>query len=236
MVGFIKKKSGAQESINNMNTFLKKEFDSLGYITEEIVPGLLLVKDFISKQEIDQYLDIVNATAEETWFLLYKNNLKNFCMEKFGRDDVENLVAEGKFEVTLGWEDKVLNVSSFDIDMVVASRLRKAVESADSSLELSGFGTIQRMQSGVRLVSHTDEHTDPSIKYAAVIYLNNDYNDGEIFFENKEIALKPDPGSLLLFPGNEEFKHGVNYVGDGPVRYVLPGFIKVKDFYKHNRY
>ena len=31
-------------------------------------------------------------------------------MQKFGRDDVENLVEEGKFEITQNWEDKNFNI------------------------------------------------------------------------------------------------------------------------------
>jgi hypothetical protein len=217
-------------------TFLKKEFDERGYSSREVVPGLLLIEDFISQEEISDYFHIIDSTDEQTWFIHYRNNLKDFCMLKFGRDDVENLVAEGKFEITHNWEDKTLKVFSTEIDMKVSSRFKEILNIADNTLELSGFGTIQRMQEGVQLTPHTDQHTDPSIKYAAVLYLNDDYSDGEIFFENKGVELKPLPGSLLVFPGNEEFKHGVRHVGKGPIRYVLPGFIKVRGFYKNNKY
>jgi hypothetical protein len=39
-----------------------------------------------------------------------------------------------------------------------------------------------------------------------------------------------------MFPGTDEFNHGVKHVGDGPIRYVMPGFIKVADFYEKNKY
>lgn len=219
-----------------MDTFLKKQFEQSGFDVEVICNEILLIKNFISQEEIDEYFKIINKTNEEEWFIHYTNNLKIFCMEKFGRDDVENLVKEGKFEVTLGWEDKVLAVYDYDIDKNISNRFRQILSLADESLELSGFGTLQRMKEGVELKSHTDQHTDNSIKYAAVLYLNNDYVDGEIFFENKNIELKPEPGTVLVFPGNDEFKHGVKHVAKGPIRYVLPGFIKVKDFYKNNKY
>jgi hypothetical protein len=41
---------------------------------------------------------------------------------------------------------------------------------------------------------------------------------------------------MLFFPGNEEYEHGVRHVGEGPIRYVLVGFIKENDHYKKNRY
>ena len=86
------------------------------------------------------------------------------------------------------------------------------------------------MQEGVQLKSHTDQHTDPSIKYAAILYLNDDYADGTLFFKNKDIDLRPKPRDLLVFPGNEEYEHGVRFVGAGPVRYVLVRFVKVREF------
>jgi hypothetical protein len=157
-------------------------------------------------------------------------------MEKFGRDDVENLVAEGKFEITQNWEDKNFNITSFDIYSKIYKRLSSLVEKEENSLMLSGFATIQRMQEGVELKAHTDQDTDPSIRYAAILYLNEEYSGGEIFFPNRDIELKPKPRSLLLFPGTKEYNHGVKHVGPGPIRYVLVGFIKVKNFYLDNKY
>jgi hypothetical protein len=66
--------------------------------------------------------------------------------------------------------------------------------------------------------------------------LNEEYSKGELFFSNHNIELKPKQGSLLLFPGTEDYNHGVRHVGPGPIRYVLVGFIKVKNFYENNKY
>jgi hypothetical protein len=110
------------------------------------------------------------------------------------------------------------------------------VVKADPELILSGFATIQRMQAGVELKAHTDQKTDPSIKYATIVYINDDYADGELFFPNLDIQLKPKAGTMLFFPGNEEYEHGVKHVGDGQIRYVLVGFIKEKDHYEKNKY
>lgn len=215
-----------------MIKLLQEKFKSLGFKTELIADEILLIENYISQEHIDSYFDIINNTKEDDWFIHYIKNLKDFCMIKFGRDDLDNLVKEGKIEITRNWNDKTLNVSESEVDQKATSRFHEILGDVDQSLELSGFGTIQRMQPGAELVSHTDQKTDPSIKYAAVLYLNDDYTDGEIFFHNKGVTLKPKPGTLLVFPGNEEFEHGVKHVGQGPIRYVLPGFIKIKNFYK----
>ena len=220
------------EMLNSLRENLKiKNFNFID-INDEV----LIIEDFLSKKEIDTIIKIIDKTPEEQWFIEYTENLKRFCMEKFGRDDVDNLVAEGKFEITQNWKDKNFNISDHEMYNPMYDSLNSMVIASDPELHLSGLATIQRMQSGVELKSHTDQNTDPSIRYATIIYINDDYTDGELFFPNLNIELKPKPGTLLFFPGNEEYEHGVKHVGEGPIRYVLVGFIKETDHYKKNRY
>jgi hypothetical protein len=181
-------------------------------------------------------VNAINITKEEDWFIAYKNSLAEFCLRKFGSDDVEKLVAEGKYEITKGWDDKVFNILQYPISHLLFERIQKLVSEADDSLELGGMGIIQRMQTGVELRSHTDQHTDPSIKYATILYINDDYNQGELFFKNLNLKLRPKPGEMLFFPGDAKHEHGVEPVADGPIRYVLVGFIKVNEFYNNNKY
>lgn len=216
-------------------TFLKQELIDAGFKVEEPVDQILVIEDFISDEELDQFWQIIHDTPEDDWFIHYRKQLKDFCMEKFGRDDVDNLVAEGKYEVTRGWDDKNLLISQYPVAIKVTERLLGLIEKADPQLHLT-FGIFQRMQEGVELKAHTDQHTDPSIKYAAVLYLNDDYADGEVFWPNKDLILKPKPKTLVMFPGTDEYHHGVKHVGKGPIRYVMPAFIKIVDFYVHNKF
>jgi hypothetical protein len=219
-----------------MSAFLEKELIENNFEIKKIDDNVILVKNFISEKEIEDIFSLIDSIGEEDWRIEYLGNLKNFCLEKFGRDDVENLVAEGKFEITQNWEDKNFNILNTEIQLKIYKRLGDLVKKADQSLDLSGFATIQRMQEGVELKPHTDQDTDPSIRHAAILYLNEEYSKGELFFSNHNIELKPKPGSLLLFPGTQDYNHGVRHVGPGPIRYVLVGFIKVKNFYENNKY
>jgi hypothetical protein len=219
-----------------MSNYLEQELIEAGFDATKIIEDVTLVKNFLSQEELDILFDIIKDLSQEDWEKEYLDQLPAFCMEKFGRDDVENLVAEGKFEITQNWKDKNYNINQHEIVRTMHQRLSDLVNIADEKLELAGLSTIQRMQEGVELKAHTDQHTDPSIRYATIIYLNDDYAGGELFFSNKDLELRPKPGDLVVFPGTDEFNHGVRHVQPGPIRYVIVGFVKEKNFYVNNKY
>ena len=218
--------------IEKLKELFKKNEINFTEITDELIS----IENFLTDEELEYIWSRINSAKQEDWEIEYTSNLKRFCLQKFGRDDVDNLVAEGKFEITQNWNDKNLNISDSKQYRVFHERLNKLTLETESNFELSGFATIQRMQPGVELKSHTDNHTDPSITYAAILYINDDYVDGELFFKNLDIKLRPKPKTLLLFPGNEKYEHGVELVSEGPIRYVLVGFIKEIGHYENNRY
>ena len=218
-----------------LSNFKQKLIEN-NFVFEEVTDSIIWVKDFLTKTDLDFVLKTIGDASQEDWEIEYMGNLKTFCMEKFGRNDVDNLVAEGKFEITQNWVDKNLNIRHHEEQDVFYKRLEEMVNSSDPELMLSGLATIQRMQPKVELKSHTDQHTDPSIRYATIIYINDDYVDGELFFPKLDISLRPKPGDMLFFPGDEDHEHGVKHVGEGPIRYVIVGFIKEKDHYEKNRY
>ena len=220
-----------------MDVFLKKEFDDAGFSTKIAKYEILMIENFLSKEELEEIFLIIDNLEEDDWSVAYREGLKSFCLEKFGRDDVENLVKEGKFEITVNWYDKNYDITKTKISRKILDRLQNLITKANPKLELAGMATLQRMQPKVELKSHTDQHTDPSIRYATILYLNNNYTDGQLFFKNKPgIELVPNPGTLVVFPGNEEYEHGVRHVGEGPIRHVLVGFVKEKGFYEKNKY
>ncbi len=212
---------------------LSKELANAGFKFREVAKNILLVEDFISKDDIKYILNIVDKTSNEDWSKHYIENLKGFALQKFNSDDIEKLVEENKLEITSNWHDKNLNIRGNPIVDMIYFKIDSFLRLSKEKLSVDGCDVVQRMYSGVQLYSHVDQDTDPSIQFASIIYLNDDYVDGEIFFEKLNFQIKPPSGSLLIFPGSSEYHHGVRTVGDGPIRYVLAGFIKIKDFYKN---
>jgi len=82
--------------------------------------------------------------------------------------------------------------------------------------------------------SYLDFHSDNSnldgtdngfshLKHAAMIYLNDNFNGGELVFQKNNISLKPVSGTFLAFDGGINNIHSVNDILDG-TRYVIGTF------------
>lgn len=67
--------------------------------------------------------------------------------------------------------------------------------------------------------------------FGCVLYLNDDYEGGEIYFPNQNVEVKPKPNTLVFFPGTLEYLHGVRPVTNG-IRYTLTSFWTFNKKYK----
>ena len=222
--------------VYNITMLTLEKISNNGFSAVEVESRIFLLEDFLTTEEVEELLAISKAATQDEWEGAYLDNMKDFCMSKFGRDDIENLVAEGKLELTGNWNDKILRIDKLKVSGQIGQRVTALFDGVDGLRDGSSVGIIQRQYEGVALTEHVDNHTDPSLDYACVAYLNDDYEGGEVFFSKFGIDLKPKPGSLLVFPTTEDWSHGVYEVKAGPVRYVLPIFVGKKDFYKDNKY
>jgi hypothetical protein len=196
-----------------------------GFDVEEILPRVFKIRNFISTDEVAELLDELTTYDEDTWNYRYLAEMRKSSFSKFGRDDIENLVAEGLLEVTSTWADKNVAIANQQMVDELHRRASRIFQTIDG-LEVAGFVVAQRMYDGSELKAHHDQYSDKLVEYAAVLYLNDDYVAGELFFTNFEGTIRPEPGSLLIFPGTTSHEHGVHFVKEGPVRYVLPTFVR----------
>lgn len=197
----------------------------LGFDVQEIYPRVFKIRNFASTEEVNGLLRTIQTINEDAWSYSYMQHLRDNCLAKFGRDDLDNLVAEGLLEITSSWADKNYTLPHGPLAAALLERSNKVFQTA-GDFEGTGFVTIQRMYEGSELKAHHDQYSDKFIEYAAVLYLNDDYRGGELFFSNFEGTVRPEPGSLMVFPGTALYEHGVHFVEEGPVRYVLPTFVK----------
>ncbi len=70
---------------------------------------------------------------------------------------------------------------------------------------------------------------------AAIIYLNDNYEGGEISFPDRGIDIKPKSGMLITFPGNKNYVHEVKEVISG-TRLTLSIWIRFLEADKNPHY
>lgn len=92
----------------------------------------------------------------------------------------------------------------------------KNIKSREKTMHL-----LKYKESGF-LPAHSD-HGISSRVLSALLYLNDDYEGGNIKFPHCNIDMKPEAGSLLFFPSNFIYVHEVAAVTSG-TRYSLPNW------------
>jgi predicted 2-oxoglutarate/Fe(II)-dependent dioxygenase YbiX len=63
--------------------------------------------------------------------------------------------------------------------------------------------------------SHYDCHSTNKRSIAVLIYLNDDYEGGELEFVHFNLKIKPKAGTVILFPPNYPYRHVANAVTKG---------------------
>lgn len=84
------------------------------------------------------------------------------------------------------------------------------------------FMHLLRYDQSGHLPAHQDQGVSSRV-LSVLLYLNDDYEGGEIEFKHSGIKFKPEAGSVLFFPSNFLYVHEVYPVTKGP-RYALPNW------------
>lgn len=148
-----------------------------------------------------------------------KDSNRIFCYQKF-IPEVDNI---SKFDK---YRDEQIYISSSlfsALDSTVkhySTELypfaEKALKSREHSMHLLKYN-----ESGY-LPAHSDKGVSTRV-LSVLLYLNDNYEGGEIEFRHSGIKIKPEAGSILFFPSNFLYVHEVYPVIKGP-RYALPNW------------
>ena len=88
--------------------------------------------------------------------------------------------------------------------------------------------TIKAWNQGQSMGPHFDgQDGDKNLAFSLVAYINDDYEGGEISFQNHNITIKPKAGSLIMFPSQEPYIHEVKPITSG-TRYMSPSHVYIK--------
>jgi predicted 2-oxoglutarate/Fe(II)-dependent dioxygenase YbiX len=182
--------------------------------------------------KIHYYEDVI---SDPEYLINLIERSDEFLTEQSGIPKWSKWSASGDTEYVFGYQKRFTN--SVDIDansdvrrinnilkdaILTASNDYANVHSTDigSLMPLS----ISKYSTGKSMGPHVDDYgngDDPNI--SVVLYLNDNYEGGEIYFKEQNIKIKPKAGSIVIFPSVEPYYHESLPVISG-IKYMCPGF------------
>ena len=94
--------------------------------------------------------------------------------------------------------------------------------------DFMGEYLLTKWSKGSNMKPHIDTNALKHQHIVCMYYINDNYDGGEIVFPDYNLEIKPKSNSLIMFPGNENYVHGVLEVSKGfrytfPMRFVFSG-------------
>ena len=170
---------------------------------KELVPEKLWeYENFLTEDEVSLLVSTVTNAPEEDWFKaeMDPNDIndagKNLCLDE--DKDVGPVISEIAERVNSLFSDFDYMV---DLGCIVRGSEKYPVTGMHRDNEADGIDT---------------EHM-----YGVLLYLNSDFDGGEICYPELDVVYKPKPGVLLIHHASN--LHGVNPVNSG-VRYSMIAF------------
>lgn len=170
---------------------------------EKLHKQVWVFHNFIENPNLNLLIADIKSSSKENWF--------------------NDSVAKESF-----WYGRNLHKSK------LKSRSQQVIETIELNLKSSFFNyeKIHEIQSilktasdGKSLGEHKDNTADGDLNniFGLVVYLNDDYQGGEIFYKDLNFSYKPKKGDLVVHYAG--LTHGVHPVTSGE-RYVLTSFVK----------
>jgi len=174
---------------------------------QKVSSDIFEVVDFLSELELSVIQSFIeNASESESW---------------------------NHVPVESHWHGRVLMVKETSKDPMLAhffmSKLEEKVASFfENYIQIHDMSSIIRYRTDDHMDVHRDnvEKSDHNNVYGVVLYVNDDYEGGEIYYPDSNIEFKPKKNSMVIHPAG--LSHGVRTVTGG-VRYVLTTFVRGSD-------
>jgi hypothetical protein len=197
-----------------------------------------VIEDFLTKEELDWFksqTDDLNG-----WYPTMRSPYKNI-LNKF-LNTVPQYDENGNIEFP-NENSKIIDLPIFSKTGGVWDRLDSVLPPTykrHATLQTFKYMTDKEIQENLDenfLLEYKIEknnidfamywHRDPGVESNIVasfsLYLNDDFEGGELEFKNLPIKIKPKPGMLAVIPGGELYSHRVNKVLGPNSRHTLYG-------------
>lgn len=185
---------------------------------KRLTDDIILYENFLTPEESSKVIKVLDKVAESgklTWMPISFYESYSSVLPQDGDQEVidEGLDPNIFSKIKQGFIDAVASVHGIDPKTVVQI----------------GYHT-QKWEPGAFARVHsdnTDEHGNSGAftrsRYAAFLYLNDDFDGGLLRFPGHDIEIKPQVGMLAAFDGGFNNMHEVTLIKSG-VRYTIGSF------------
>ena len=105
-------------------------------------------------------------------------------------------------------ESKILVRQVIDAMVECAEEYSK-IYSIDIPIDLGAACVLNKYKEHEVMGQHADWNQDQDLlEYSFVVYINDDYEGGELYFKDLDVTIKPEAGSIALFPSKLPYSHG----------------------------
>lgn len=187
--------------------------------------------DFEQYDKIVYYKNVIKNTKTLVDIIEQTDSLidENSALSKWEDWDVsDNSYTFGKKKSTFL---NKYDTSSLDIKFIIDSIINPIKETSLDYSKMFNIDigslmpiSISKYSEGKEMGYHVDSYGDERSPVISVVcYLNDSYTGGDIHFRDQDVKIKPDPGSILIFPSTHPYYHSSLMVKSG-IKYISPGF------------
>jgi hypothetical protein len=166
----------------------------------------------------------------------YKNAIKN-PEELVEHIENSNDLEKWKWSSTtvhdMDQEPNTYQTYEFSEEKLLSSNILKdeVIELSKHYADIHGFELrdltdvlISKCYPGKHTGPHVDSHgSEDSVKVSVLVFLNDNYEGGEMLFRKQKELIKPSAGGVLIYPSTEPFYHQPNLIRSG-IKYVATCF------------
>lgn len=188
-----------------------------------LTKDIVVYEDFVDAETAAKLIKVLDRHADSGKLTWTPISFYESYSSTLPQDDDEIVVEEGLSptifsEIKTGIIDAVASVHDLDV----------------STINQIGYHT-QKWEPGAYARIHSDNTDEQGnsgaftrSRYAAFLYLNDDFNGGLLRFPSQQISIEPRTGMLAAFDGGFNNMHEVTLISDG-VRYTLGSFWDDRD-------
>lgn len=171
---------------------------------------VLEIKNFYSKEYCQDVIEYLDGTTTDS------DNWNPICFPSVLGVNVGDQKPTGKISV-----DDMAKIRS-EMHMAVEEFFSRPVKNVTMSGHKYPTGSFAGPHSDSSELDGTPNAWQMN-KYATILYLNDNYTGGQIYFPQHDVDITPGAGSLLVFEGSHEYIHGVREITSGD-RFTILAF------------